>query len=158
MSRSCNNSDVADFDCEELRCPFASGGFRHAAKGIHTTGRRKGQKAVCKWFKRGHVFENEFYTDDIKAMEKAVDLVRLWNNENIISQRIRVNVPEAWTFDAGEVFVKDTKVLVEPFIENYKKFNSNSGWNSSSTPWHEVMQALSHFSYHISGGRYLLWR
>ena len=47
-------------------------------------------------------------------------------------------------------------VLCEPFIENYQKFNSNSGWNDYSKGWGEAMQALSHFSYHVSDGSYVL--
>jgi hypothetical protein len=50
------------------------------------------------------------------------------------------------------------KVLVEPFIEGYEKYNSNSGWTNraaaSSTV--ELLSALSHFSYHVSAGQYLL--
>ena len=46
--------------------------------------------------------------------------------------------------------------MVEPFITNWQKFNSNTGWASSGTDWTEIMQALSHYSYHVSGGQYLL--
>ena len=40
-------------------------------------------------------------------------------------------------------------MLVEPYIENFMKFNSNSG---KAEDVYEVMQALSHFSYHHSEG------
>ncbi|KAL3902651.1 MAG: hypothetical protein SGILL_010749, partial [Bacillariaceae sp.] len=156
MAERRNNSNAAEFYNDDLEKPFAKGGFRFAAKGVYTQGYREGKLAVCKWFKKGHVSEHVYYHDDILAMEKAVFLVGLWNNENIITQMIRVNVPEVWTFAKSDYFVRDTKVLVEPFIENYKKFNSNTGWNDSSTPWPQVMQALSHFSYHASNGEYLL--
>eukprot|EP01113_Clastostelium_recurvatum_P025977 TRINITY_DN3118_c0_g1_i2.p1 TRINITY_DN3118_c0_g1~~TRINITY_DN3118_c0_g1_i2.p1 ORF type:complete len:143 (+),score=16.99 TRINITY_DN3118_c0_g1_i2:268-696(+) len=47
--------------------------------------------------------------------------------------------------------------LCEPFIISFQKFNSNSGWvDHDGTLWNQVMQALSHFSYHSSGGRLLL--
>ena len=39
---------------------------------------------------------------------------------------------------------------------NYAKFNSNSGWADDSLPWPRVMQALSHFTYHISNGQCVL--
>ena len=45
---------------------------------------------------------------------------------------------------------------MEPFIENWEKFNSNTGWNNEGTPWPRVMQALSHFSYHASAGSTVL--
>ena len=30
------------------------------------------------------------------------------------------------------------------------------GWTDASSPWPQVMQALSHFSYHITAGQYVL--
>jgi Alpha-kinase family len=38
----------------------------------------------------------------------------------------------------------------------WKKFNSNSGWKDKNKGWSEVFQALSHWSYHNSGGEVLL--
>lgn len=46
--------------------------------------------------------------------------------------------------------------MLEPFIENYEKFTSNTGWYEDVTPWKTVMQALSHFSYHATEGEYVL--
>eukprot|EP00539_Tryblionella_compressa_P004166 CAMPEP_0178736306 /NCGR_PEP_ID=MMETSP0744-20121128/2366_1 /TAXON_ID=913974 /ORGANISM="Nitzschia punctata, Strain CCMP561" /LENGTH=371 /DNA_ID=CAMNT_0020388763 /DNA_START=335 /DNA_END=1450 /DNA_ORIENTATION=+ len=151
-----NESVEAEFYNASLSKPFAEGGFHKAAKGKFTEGHRKGQKAVCKWFKSGHVHEEKFFKDDIRAMEMSVDLIAKWNKAKIIEQIVRVNVPEVWTFSTSDFFEKDTKVLVEPFIENYRKFNSNTGWNDTSTPWPMVMQALSHFTYHVSNGKYLV--
>lgn len=48
------------------------------------------------------------------------------------------------------------KVLVEPFIKNWEKFNSNTGWANNDNPWPMVMQAISHFSYHITNGHMVL--
>ena len=45
------------------------------------------------------------------------------------------------------------KVLVEPHIANFRKFNSNTGKADNA---HEIIQALSHFSYHQSGGQMCL--
>lgn len=45
-------------------------------------------------------------------------------------------------------------MLVEPLIDGaYAKFNSNSGWVNEG---YNMMQALSHFSYHFSDGTRLL--
>ena len=152
-----NKASAAEFEDSDLLNPFAEGGFKFAANGVYTEGYRKGTKAVCKWFKTGHVNEELYFDQDIRAMEKSVELVALWNEKSFIEQKIRVNIPEVWTFVQSEMFPKETKVLVEPFIENYKKFNSNTGWATNcSTPWPMVMQALSHFTYHASSGKYLL--
>lgn len=64
------------------------------------------------------------------------------------AKRIYINKPEVWTqHSTGK------KGLVEPFLgAAFTKFNSNSGWTNG----HPLMQALSHFSYHQSEGKYLL--
>ena len=71
-------------------------------------------------------------------------------------QMVQINLPEVWTFDSTSGTWAGKKVLQEPFIINYQKFNSNTGWADESIPWARVMQALSHFSYHISNGQTLL--
>ena len=157
ISARCNESSCATFTQDELSFPFAQGAFRWAAKGIYTDGPRKGQHCVCKWFKDGHTAQDEFYDLDIKAMYKALELVELWNKQQYIDQVIKVNIPEVWVFGAGDEWA-GLKALQEPFIEGYQKFNSNTGWNLDQklSAWSDVLQALSHFSYHCSKGRYLL--
>jgi hypothetical protein len=62
-----------------------------------------------------------------------------------------------WTFTASSsAGWANTKCLLEPFIDKYQKFNSNTGWADDGTPWPRVMQSLSHFSYHVSGGQFVL--
>jgi Alpha-kinase family len=42
-------------------------------------------------------------------------------------------------------------------IENFEKFNSNSGWAPlTGNAWSNAMQALSHFSYNDSDQKVLL--
>ena len=113
---------------------------------------------MTKWFKSGHHFEAEFFDLDIKAQDKAIELVREFNNQNIIGSVIRMNKPEVWTFkhDAYDDWA-GRKTLTEPFIENWQKFNSNTGWtDGEEMSWGRVMQAVSHFSYHASGGQFVL--
>jgi hypothetical protein len=151
-----NESSQASFSADAMTNPFAEGAFRWVAKGSYTNGPRSGQPSVCKWFKTGHVMEAEFFDLDIKAMNKALDLVQQWNSHHFIDQLLKVNLPAVWTFDSGSGRWKGQMVLQEPFIENYQKFNSNTGWADSSTDWPKVMQALSHFSFHVSGGQFVL--
>lgn len=52
-------------------------------------------------------------------------------------------------------------MLVEPFLKTFENFNSNTGHvtknpTGKSEAWGNVMQALSHFSYHVSSGQFLL--
>ena len=113
-----NNATKATYSNVALNNPFGEGRFRYVAKGIYTEGRRKGEPAVCKWFKTAHVLENDFFKLDIKAINKAVELVSLWNQEHFISQTIKLNVAEVWTSSPGSSW-EGRKCLNEPFIENY---------------------------------------
>jgi hypothetical protein len=48
------------------------------------------------------------------------------------------------------------KYLIEPYIDSFEKFNSNSGAVFRNTQYSQVMQALSHYSYHVTGGQIVL--
>ncbi|KAH8680163.1 kinase-like domain-containing protein, partial [Ilyonectria robusta] len=152
-----NLSNTAKYSQYDLENPFAEGAFRWVAEGTYTSGPRSGQPCVTKWFKTGAVFEKDYFTLDIKAVDKALEIVNRFNELQVVNKRIKINVPTVWTFNdncrdewAGQ------KALCEPFIANYQKFNSNTGWNDDAMGWGEVMQALSYFSYHVSGGQFVL--
>ncbi|KAK4213187.1 kinase-like domain-containing protein [Rhypophila decipiens] len=152
-----NTSSHAIFTTEDLDNPFASGAFRWVAKGEYTNGPREGQPCVAKWFKTGVVFSQDFFLLDIKAVDKSLDIVNKFNEFNIASKAVVINVPEVWEFSRQASSNRaGSKTVTEPYIENYVKFNSNSGWTDSSQGWPEIMQALSHFSYHITGGNFVL--
>jgi hypothetical protein len=93
---------------------------------------------------------------DIKAMEKSMELVDHFNNERIIDRVVRMNRPQVWTFEHNGSLMSGQKVMQEPFVHNYQKFNSNTGWADVDMDWSRVMQALSHYSYHKSGGQFVL--
>ncbi|KAI0853485.1 kinase-like protein [Daldinia vernicosa] len=151
-----NHSCDAYVPGHELDHPFADGAFRWVAKGSYTSGSREGQACVVKWFKTGAVFEEDYFTLDIKAVNKALEIVNRFNLLHIVNKPVKVNVPAVWR--VYEAFGKwaGQRILCEPFIQNYQKFNSNTGWNDDSKAWGEVMQALSHFSYHVTGGQFVL--
>lgn len=82
---------------------------------------------MCKWFKTGVVFESEFFEKDIRAVDKALDIIASFNELGIASKIIKLNIPEVWTF--VESYGSDwggSKSLQEPFVQNYQKFNSNT--------------------------------
>ena len=151
-----NQSTLSTWDSWDLDHPFAQGTFRWVARGKYLGGPRDGEACVMKWFKAGCVYEASFYEKDIKASEKALHIVDQWNRQRLIGQRIRLNEPEVKTMFSRCSKRNGQKVLVEPFITNWKKFNSNTGWSTSAVPWDKVMQALSHYSYHVSSGQFLL--
>ncbi|KAE8547809.1 hypothetical protein EYB25_009602 [Talaromyces marneffei] len=152
-----NHSELSIFKNSDLNKPFAQGTFRWVAKGKYLSGPRKGQRCVAKWFKNGAVFSDDFFCLDIKAVDKALEIVDRFNQLHIINKVIKINMPAVWRFDddceedwAGQM------ALCEPYIHNYQKWNSNNGWHDDSTEWGKVMQAISHFSYHTSSGYYVL--
>ncbi|RDA85176.1 hypothetical protein CP532_2396 [Ophiocordyceps camponoti-leonardi (nom. inval.)] len=152
-----NKSAKSVFTNYDLDNPFAQGAFRWVAKGEYVSGPRRGEPCVAKWFKTGAVFSHDYFALDIKAVDKALEMVNVFNQMKIVNKAVKINVPAVWRFDddcpdgrAGQ------NNLCEPFIHNYQKFNSNTGWTDDSEAWGEVMQALSHFSYHLSGGNYVL--
>lgn len=136
---------------------FAEGSFRLVYKTFYRSGPAKGQKAVRKTLKSGTVFSAQPYEVDLRTSAKALTFIDAFNNAGLIDERIKINVPEVWkAVDHFNERGDPMRCIVEPFIEGYEKFNSNSGWNDVSTGWGEAMQALSHFSYHVSGGECLL--
>ena len=151
-----NESCNATFRDDDLEAPFAQGAFGWVAKGRYTLGPRQGQLCVTKWFKSGVVFEDDYFILDLKAIDKALEIVNRFNDLEMINKTIKINVASIWTFEPQAGQWAGSKTLCEPFIYNYQKFNSNSGSFNDSEAWGEVMQALSHFSYHVTGGFYVL--
>ncbi|EPS39751.1 hypothetical protein H072_6459 [Dactylellina haptotyla CBS 200.50] len=147
-----NFSTRATIDVSKV---FGSGSFKLVYAGTYKTGQRKGQSCVAKEFKSGSVVEEHYFEEELNICAKAQEIINEFNEAEIIEQEIHPNKPEIWTYTGGRK--SGQKNLVEPMITNFEKFNSNSGWvKQNSNGWTVVMQALSHFSYHNSGGEYLL--
>jgi len=146
------DNENRDHSAEYIPQAQWEGTCRYVAKGQYT-GQRKGDPCVVKWFKTGAVFEETFWTKDLKAVEKAAEILEAWNlyapSEQVVA---RINRPGVWQKEYD-----GQKVLVEPFLCNFQKFNSNTGymrWSRDDIT--ELMHALSHFSYHYTSGKYLL--
>lgn len=148
-----NRSTLAAVENHELENPFAQGKFRYVARGKYTRGERKGERCAIKWLKSGHVYEAEAFDHDIDAIQQAIDIVRAWNERECV--QVRVNKGTVWVFISDDEW-KDRKSIVEPYIKNFQKFNSNTGWADNESDWARSMQALSHFSYEFSKGQILL--
>lgn len=147
--RSNETSRKAVFEWDEI---YASGTFRHCVLGNYTSGPRTGQKAIAKYFKPQYRrMSASFFETDEAAVEKALQIISSFNGSKFISKMVRINVPQRWTKHDGE------NVFVEPFIEGFEKFNSNSGWISKKKGnWYDLLQAFSHYSYHLTRGQFLL--
>jgi len=134
---------------------FATGAFKNVYKGRYTVGERAGEECVCKIFKSGSVFEESYFRVELDVVAKALEVVNSFNKDKVINKSIWLNKPTIWTFMPGSRR-EGEKSLIEPMISNFEKFNSNTGWTpQESSPWIDVMQALSHYSYHSSNRRLL---
>ena len=147
-----NNASLAMINTNVL---FANGAFKNVYKGTYKEGKRTGEECVCKIFKSGSVFEESYFHNELKVVAKALEIINQFNVEKHINKSIWLNMPAVWEFKedchrAGE------KSLVEPMIANFEKFNSNTGWTpNESSPWIDVMQALSHYSYNCTNRKIL---
>ncbi|KAF9352672.1 hypothetical protein BGX26_009556 [Mortierella sp. AD094] len=86
------------------------------------------------------------------VVQKATEIAHRFNDLGLIDKNIIINQPEIWKFQFGDRELN----LIEPMIDNFEKFNSNTGWKQDRTAWGQVMQALAHFSFHSSGGQFTL--
>lgn len=112
---------------------------------------------MSKEFKTGSVYEKHYFHEELEIIRRTQEIVDDFHTASIIPGReIIVNTPAIWTYENSAGTKAGHKSLVEPMIENFEKFNSNTGWTGQETVWNDAMQALSHFSYHDSGGRFLL--
>lgn len=131
---------------------FARGTFKNVWRGVYTNGPRKGQNCVAKEFKTGSVYEDHYFDEELAVMSKTQKIIDAWHDADIINRRILLNTPQIWEYEVSGI-----RILVEPMIANFEKFNSNTGWaDISGGAWSKAMQALSHFSYNNSGGQFLL--
>lgn len=130
---------------------IGSGSFKDVHQGVYTKGPRSNQPCVEKKARPGSVSARELFKNESEIVEKALQYIERFNEEGVWKTDIYLNIPEIWRTRHGEPCV------IEPFIRNFEKYNSNSGWVPNSEA-HRIlaMQALSHFSYHSSGGQFLL--
>jgi Alpha-kinase family len=132
---------------------IGKGKYKYVTKGTYD---RSGAAAADKFLKTGTTFSSECFLDDQRASEAALPFVAGFHqyiDTTVYRGRvsIKVNMPQVWTQTGGHLVGQ--KVLREPFIANFQKFNSNSGAADLTAT---VAQALSHFSYHASDGTELL--
>lgn len=132
--------------------PFTRGSFKKIYHGIYIDGPRSGQDCVSKMPIPRSIFETHDFQVDMRVIRQAQKIVDAWNLRMFIEFPILVSTPDIWTNR-----INGEERLIEPFIHNFQKFNSNDGRvYLRGTLWSNVLQALSHFSYRWSLGQMLL--
>ena len=145
--------------------PFTHGQFRSVYHACYSAlakkdGKKVGQRAVIKKWKKRNVFSKWFWYRDQRVCQISQKLIDKWN------QYEKVNLKKSFKILKPEpvIFVGETKGLVTTLkymewclIEDYLpgefiKWNSNSGWTSNEK---SCMQAFCHWTYHYSNGKIL---
>jgi len=143
-----NNASEGKVDWNSL---VGEGKFRKVFKGKFTVGERAGQAKVSKVFKDGtQAFEDSFFAQDLQVVDKTIELIDAFNKLKKFKHLVQVCKPAVWHMTETK-----QRILVEPFIAGFQKFNSNTGWVGSSE-WAKALQSLSHFSYHFTNGAMVL--
>ena len=138
---------------------LASGSCRAAYLGKDT---QTNQPIVIKQFIGDHIDSvklDRYWKEDIKASQIAQKITHKYNKYMNTSKPIYFVLPVVHHCykDIGRPFKPCERVLIEPYLgEAYEKFNTNHGLVLQSMTQGLSMPTLSHFSYHFSGGQYLL--
>lgn len=121
---------------------------------------------MLKRFKTGHVYHDNPYKQQLKVYKKVQSIIDAFNAANTPSEWHSDEVNAENTIPIYPVRLirstlwADNKTgavsIIEPFIEGYRKFNSPTGWVPGDDEFADPIQALSHFSYHISDRKMLL--
>ena len=86
--------------------------------------------AALKFLKSGTTFSSDCFLDDVRAAEAALPYISGFHQYIAHTAfrghvSIKINIPAVWEQSDGNL--RGQKMLVEPFIGNFQKFNSNSG-------------------------------
>lgn len=152
-SSSAARTNLTSTDVKKSSHKLGEGAFRIAYEGRYVGGNRNNQEAVCKRFKdKYRILENEFFANDFKVADRAIDYAEDWNDFCALGHEILIT--------RGDVHrISGTKYLVEPLIRYFTKFTSNNGWiaDEDDEGWAVLaMEAFSHFTYHKSGGNLIV--
>lgn len=130
---------------------IGSGTFKDVYFGKYTNGPRSNQPCVEKRVRAGQMSAKDLCANETAINEKALSIIQKFNDAEFWQIEFYLNFSEVWQTR------NKTDCLVEPYIRNFEKYNSNSGWVPESDADRVLAaQALSHFSYHTSGGQFLL--
>lgn len=121
------NGTRAHFQHYVLQNPLAEGTFKLVTFGTFAAGDRKGETAVGKWIKRSICDDENALTMEIKIARKALQIIAAFNCTTTYHKTVVLNLPEIWCVTtASHNYWKDAKLLIEPYIDSFQKYNSNN--------------------------------
>jgi hypothetical protein len=124
------------------------GQFKNVYEGAYIEGHMRGERCVTKEFKERAAFEDSYYQEELDIIRDTQEFLDRFNSANIVDLPVTLINPDILESQATK-----KRYLVEPMIKIFEHFNSNTGCAPEKGPkWIDAMQALSHYSYHISNG------
>eukprot|EP01083_Nonionella_stella_P045070 121162_1 len=118
--------------------------------------RQTGQKCVIKFYNEKYVFDEDFWSREIHAHERALELATEWNKHSFSDLHIDVLVPQqSQLVKASDSHSRRVGeyCLVENYLPVFQKFNSNT---MTCSGYEQLcIQAFSHWTYHHSNGEYM---
>jgi Alpha-kinase family len=76
---------------------------------------------------------------ELAVVAKAQAIIDVFNKAGVSTALVYLNRPAVWTF-LPESSWAGKKALVEPLIQDFVKWNSNSGWSQHGIGWADIMQ------------------
>jgi hypothetical protein len=140
------HTNLTSMDVKLSSNKLGEGAFRIAYDaGTYIGGSHNNQEAACKSFKNKYqVLETEFFTNDFKVADRAIEYAEEWNKFCEAWEEIRMTRGDVKT-------INGMKYLVEPLIDYFEKFTSNNGWiaNENEVGWAVLAtETFSQFTYH----------
>ena len=83
-------------ECTIAAEPFAEGSFRFVKRGTYVGGPQHGEPCAVKYFKTGSVYEERFFNEDIKAVNRSKEIITAFNQARIVDKPIHMNEAKVW--------------------------------------------------------------
>lgn len=163
-----------------MSSPHARGKLWNVSLAVHTGSTMSGHACVVKWLRpeKNEMYERGLFFPDLDAYRNAAPFDKHLFEQDVqytlgnyhpagalansillrwkalgVTKEIRVQMTYMWRFCSGKNL---RPVFVQRYFPRFKHWNSNSGWAESKSQWGRIMQAVSHYSFHVSGGTLLL--
>lgn len=125
-----NNASRASIDKSKV---YAHGGFKVVYKGVYLEGHRAGQECVTKEMRSGPAWLKSVFETELDVVEQTAIIIDKFNEAEHIDKPIMLVQPSIWEWGNNGKNDDGALNLTEPLLDNFQKFNSNTGW----TPKHQ---------------------
>lgn len=153
-----NEATLLGLDPGFMKHPRRKGTVYNVGIARNYIGTDSGNVCVLKWKRHSHHCDDKDHLrSSVKTANKAAEIIyNFLHDTDTKGWIIKINKPKIVECDDDSEY-SGKRALVEPYIKDFQKFNSNTGWaKDTHRTYGKVLQALSHYSYVWSSGQYLL--